>query len=343
MRKVRLLLALSALLVIGCRHCDRDDHHFPPNSTSILDVIVNGPCILVWIPSKPDVITLISPRDADGFHKVYVNSLTEGTDQNVHITLAPDGLEHGTKLPKLPIDPYFPPDFIANSIQWVPSANGYLMTIELPVPKEPIRFMSPAHPVTFENGTQSLQATNFVLEYKVKDFGKISVAPSQQNSTSQRNSTSPLSNVKPLSSSALLEQYAAVCGKADVRQHYYESCSDIRNLLEQCAGAKTKVLFFGVGIPLEKQIKMERGQSEAHAAKFFNLMLESFPDLANKRLLVPGKQDDQRGPSGSRPMLMEISFRPTAPRPRLLPANAFTAVIDCKAGNIIVTAATIKQ
>lgn len=340
MRKVRVLLVLSVLLVVGCRHCDRDDHHFPPDSPSIFKMIVDGPWILVYVPSRPDVIFLVSPRDAEGLHRFYLNDLTKGTDQNVHLILAADGLEHGTKLS---IDPYFPPDFIAKSIQW--DQKDYLVTIELPLP-EKISFMSPLHPVTFKNGTQSFQATNFVLEYKVKDFSKISVASSQPNSTSQRSSISPLNNVKPLSSSALLEQYAAVCGKADVRQKYYESCSDIRNLLEQGTGAKTKVFFFGVGIPLDKEIMMSPEQTEAHAVNFFNLMLQSFPDLIDKKQLAPKYEVDPKGNGSPTPMLMETSFSSTTPhrQPRLVPVNAFfTAVIDCKAGNIIVTAQTIKQ
>jgi hypothetical protein len=41
-------------------------------------------------------------------------------------------------------------------------------------------------------------------------------------------------------------------------------------------------------------------------------------------------------------MLMKTSFRPTATYPpvRPVPVNAYTAVIDCKAGNVIVTANT---
>lgn len=324
MRKVRFLLALSALLVLGCRHNDGDHHHYPPDSPSLLDVIVNGPCMLVWIPSRPDVITLISPRDTDGFHKVYLNSLTEGTNQNVHIDLTSDGLEHGKKLS---IDPYFPPDFIVESGRWVPPPTGYLVTIELPLP-EKTTFVSPLHPVIFENGTQSFQATNFVLEYKVTDSGKIHATSHGSNS------------VSPLSSSALLEQYAAVCGKTNVRQKYYESCSDIRNLLEQCGGAKTKVLFFGVGIPLDEQMKLTSDQAEAHAVEFFNLMLESFPSLKGKRLRVPEKQYNPKGSAGSGAMLMKVSFRQAAPHPQLnpVPVNAMTAVIDCKAGNVIVKA-----
>lgn len=329
MRKAHLLLALSTLLIIGCRHIDRDDHRCPPDLTSILDVIVNGPYTLVWTPSRPDVITLISPRDADGLHRFYFNNLTDGTDQNVHIALGTDGLKAGAKL----IDPYFPPDFIADTAVWKRPTErdpqkDYLVTIELPLP-EKVTFVSPLHPVTFANGTQSFQATNFVLEYKVTDFGKI-------HATSDGSSS-----VSPLSSSALLEQYAALCGKADVRQKYYESCSDIRNLLEQCARAKTKVFFLGVGIPLKKQIKMSHEEGEAHAVNFFNLMLQSFSDLEGKRLIVPENQYNPKVFDRST-ALMKASFRVTPSHPQLhpVPVNAFTAVIDCKAGNLIVTAKT---
>jgi hypothetical protein len=332
MKKVHLLLALSTFLVIGCRHTDRDDHRYPPNSTTTLDVIVNGPYTLVWIPSRPDVITLISPRDADGLHKFYLNDLTEGTDQNVHITLEADGLKVGKKLP---IDPYFPPDFIAETDVWKRPPEGdpqkdYLVTIELPVPQK-ITFVSPLHPVTFEkNRMQSFQATNFVLEYQVAEFGRIRAKSRQRNS------------IPPLSSSDLQKKYNDLCEIPENGKYFYESCANLRNLLEQCAGKKTAVLFFGVGIPLETQLEYVRKYpnfAAVHAVSFFNLMLQSFPNLADKRLAMKDEVDPRRS-DGSTVMLMETSFRPAAPRSRLLPVNAFTAVIDCKAGNLIVTAKT---
>ena len=128
-----------------------------------------------------------------------------------------------------------------------------------------------------------------------------------------------------------------MCEQPEIGKKYYESCANLRNLLEQCAATKTKVLFFGVGIPLEKQIAMLPEKAEAHAVRFFNLMLQSFPDLTDKRLKQKSEVDP-KGSGDSTAMLMETSFRPTAPRPRLhpVPVNAFTAVIDCKAGNLIV-------
>jgi|GEM_PF-2871451 len=327
MRKVHLLLALSTLLVIGCRHTDRDDHRYPPNSTTTLKVVLNGPYVIVWTQSRPDVITVFSPRDNQGLHKFYSNNLTEGVDQNVHLRLAAEGLKPAAKLS---IDPYFPQDFVVQTDVWQRPPKGdpgkdYLVTIELPLP-EKITFISPLHPVTFENGTQSYQATNFVLEYQVTDLGKI-------------RATHGSNSVSPQSSSDLQKQYDVLCGDAKNRK-YYESCANLRNLLEQGAGAKTAVFFFGVGIPLEVQREKPLAFIEAHAIDFFNnAILQSFPKWTGPRLAPKGAFAPQ-GPDSSKPMLMETSFRAAAPPPlRLLPV---TAVIDCKAGNLIVTAKTTK-
>jgi len=326
MKKACFLLVLSALLVSGCRHFDHDDRHYPPDSTTTLDVIINGPWILVWTPSKPDVITLISPRDNQGLHKFYSNDLIEGVNQNVHLKLGADGLK---RVAKLSIDRDFPPYFVVNTKVWqLPRKDeDYLVTIELPLPEE-ITFMSPLHPVTLTGGTPSFQATNFVLKYKVTDSGKI-------------RATDGSNSLSPLSSSDLQKKYNDLCEKPENRKHFYESCANLRNLLEQYVGAKTKVLFFGVGIPLEKQIKMQPEDIEAHAVDFFNNAIQkSFPNWPGPRLAPKGAFAPQ-GSDGSRPMLMEISFRSGAPYlPRLLPV---TAVIDCKAGNVIVTAETTQQ
>lgn len=329
MRKVRFLLVLSALLVSGCRHIDHDDHHYPPDSTATLKVILNGPYVLVWAKDRPNVITVFSPRDHQDLHKFYSNSLSEGVNQNVHLRLAADGLAPAQNLL---IDPYFPKDFIVNTPVWQLPRKGapdYLVTIELPLP-EKITFMSPLHEVIFddETHTQSFQATSFILEYKVTDSGKIRAFHGSDS-------------LRPLSSSDLQKQYEGLCADPENRK-YYESCANLRNLLKQCAGAKTVVLFFGVGIPLEEQRKYvlkDPNYAEAHAVDFFNNVIpQSFPGWTGPRLALKGAFPPQN-PSGSPPMLMETSFRPTAPYPRSVPVNAFfTAVIDCKAGNVIVNA-----
>jgi hypothetical protein len=314
MRKAHLLLALSVLLVISIVITLIICWVRPHESMTTLKVVFNGPFVLVRTQSKPDVITLFSPRDPH--HKFYSNNLKEGTSQEVHIALDAEGLKSGKDLL---VDQYYPRDFIMQTDVW-DSTKEHLATIELPLPERITFVPGRLHSVTFENGQRSLQVTNFVLEYKVTDLGKIHFK------------SSGLNGVSPLSSSELQAQFAALCGQMDPREEGYESCIDIRNLLEECAGAKTKVLFFGVGVPYGMQY-----DKESHAVEFFNLMLESFPNLKGKRLINPANPYDRRGPGSPTTMLMETSFRPAAPRPRLLPV---TAVIDCKAGNLIVTAKT---
>jgi hypothetical protein len=279
------------------------------------------------------MITVFSPRDNQGLHRFYSNDLKEGKDQNVHITVAVDGRKPAANLPDLPIDPYFPPDFVVNTEVWQRPPKGdpgkdYLVTIELPLP-EKITYMSPLHPVTFEDGTQGYQATTLVLEYRITDFGKIRASDGSHS-------------VSPLSSSDLQKKYNDLCEDPEIGKKYYEGCANVRNMLEQCAGAKTALFFFGVGISPEEIRKHPYGYADDHAVDFFNnVILRSFPKWTGKRLAPKGAFAPQ-GSDGSRPMLMETSFRPDAPHPRLLPVNALTAVIDCKAGNLIVTAQTTR-
>lgn len=333
MKRVHFLLVLSIVLfisiVIILIICLRPSHE----STTTLKVVLNGPTILVQAKKeKPNVITVFSPRDH--LHEFYFNDpLAEGRDQPVHISVAAEGLKPASAESALSIDPYFPRDFIANTDIWQRPKAGpedYLMTVELPLPDK-ITFMSPLHPVTFENGKDSYIAGNFVLEYRVTDFGKV-YADSKE-----------LGRLRPVSSSDLQKKFETLCQKPEA-EDYYDGCANMRNLLEQCAGAHAGVFFFGVGIPWDTQAKMlkehKRDQLEAHAIEFFNLMLKSFPNLKGKQLAPKGTVPP-RGYGGNSAMLMEASFRPAAlPRPRLLPV---TAVIDCKAGNAIVNAQTTQQ
>jgi hypothetical protein len=327
MRKVRFLLALSILLVISIVIILIICLRHSPDSTTTLKVVLNGPFVIVREKSRPDMITVFSPRDNQGWHRFYSNDLKEGKDQNVHITVAVDGRKPAANLPDLPIDPYFPLDFVANTEVWQRPPKGdpgkdYLVTIELPLP-EKITYMSPLHPVTFEDGTQGYQATTLVLEYRITDFGKIRASDGSHS-------------VSPLSSSDLQKKYNELC-EDEIGKKYYEGCANVRNMLEQCAGAKTALFFFGVGISPEEMRKHPYGYAEDHAVDFFNnVILQSFPKWTGKRLAPKGAYAPQ-GSSGSNAMLMETSFRPTAPRPRL---RLVTAVIDCKAGNLIVTANT---
>ncbi|HET9164821.1 MAG TPA: hypothetical protein VFP11_02410, partial [Candidatus Angelobacter sp.] len=288
-----------------------------------LKVVFNGPFVVVREESRPNMITVFSPRDNQGLHRFYSNDLKEGKDQNVHITVAVDGRKPAANLPDLPIDPYFPPDFVANTEVWQRPPKGdpgkdYLVTIELPLP-EKITYMSPLHPVTFEDGTQGYQATTLVLEYRITDFGKIHASDGSHS-------------VSPLSTSDLQKKYNDLCEDPEIGKRYYEGCANVRNMLEQCAGAKTALFFFGVGISPEEMRKHPPGYADDHAVDFFNnVILQSFPKWTGKRLAPKGAYAPQ-GSGGSTAMLMETSFTPAAPRPQL---RLVTAVIDCKAGNVI--------
>jgi hypothetical protein len=326
MRKVHLLLALSTLLVISIVIILIICWRRPHESMTTLKVVLNGPYVVVREKSRPDMITVFSPRDNQGLHRFYFNDLKKGEDQNVHFTVAVDGRKPTANLPDLPIDPYFPRDFVANTEVWQrpkgDPGKDYLVTIELPLP-EKITYMSPLHPVTFEDGTQGYQATTLVLEYRIT--GKIRASDGSHS-------------VSPLSSSDLQKKYNDLCEDPEIGKRYYEGCANVRNMLEQCAGAKTALFFFGVGISPEEIRKYPDGYADDHAVDFFNnVILQSFPKWTGKRLAPKGAYAPH-GSGGSTAMLMEASFRPAAPRPPRL--RLVTAVIDCKAGNLIVTAQT---
>lgn len=344
MRKARFLLALSIVLVISIVIILIICLYRPHEPTTTLKVVLIGPYVLVWSPSHPNMITAFSPRDPKGLdgqtlHRFYANNLLpdDGINQNVHVTLKSGGLRPAAKLS---VDPYYPKAFIVDTEKWA-DKNDYLVKIELPLP-EKITFASPLSPVTLDNGARRFMATNFILEYRVTDPGKIEAKSDE------------LGRLLPLPSSDLLRQYEILCQKPGVQQHYdyQESCASMRNLLEKSAESSTALFVFGVGIPLTKQINMTTEEVYAHAADFFNnFMLQSFPKWNGPRLssrgpyipegtdsLTPMLKGAHGVPQGSTAMLMETSYRPAAPHPPLL--LPVTAVIDCKAGNVIVTAQT---
>ena len=318
MKKVYTLLAVPVLLGISmlsaCRH--RDDRHDPDTPPATIKVLINGPFAIVRPKTDPSKIIVFTPRDPHGIHVFYVNDLANSHDggKNYHFTLLPDGVKAASSLT---VDPYLA-DFTAEIAEW--KDDEYFVRIELPVP-EKITFAPPLNPVTFENGSRGYMATNFVLEYRMTEPEKVNVK------------SPDLGGVHPLKISELQEQYAKLCGMADVGKRFHDSCIEIRNMLEQCAGPKSKVLFFGVGLPLEKQSKLNYYEESEHAVYFFNeVLLKSFPNLTHKRL-APLENRGQPATGGPRGMLMQASLKLPVPHMRPLPVSA---VIDCKAGGIIV-------
>jgi hypothetical protein len=319
MTKVRspltVLILLFVVFLSACHHHQEGHHPVPPPLTT-LKVPLNGPWGILLRKSAPGSILVFSPRDPQDIHRLYVNNLEEWKDQqqNYGFKLQPDGLKPAT-FPS--IDPYLA-DFNLQTDEWVP--EKYFVTIELPVPDK-ITFAPPLHPVYFESdGAKAYMATNFILEYQVTDRDKIQLVSPQ------------LGKLRPLSSSELQEQYGKLCDKPEVGKRYHNSCIEMRNLLEQCAGNRTSVFFFGVGTPMDKQSAMAEGKAEEHAKHFFNeVLLRSFPHLKGKRLgVVPIEKEYTTRTNG---YLVPISLKLPVPRQPML---NMSAVIDCKAGGVIV-------
>jgi len=320
MKKIHFLLAVPVLLGISmlnaCRHHD-EGHRYAPPLAGTLKVVINGPVAIVLQKSNPSRIVVFTPRDPQGKHALYVNDLEHGQDKqkNYHFKLLPDGLK-AAATPS--IDPYLA-DFTAQTDLW--KQEEYFVTVELPIPTK-ITFAPPLHSINFENGTAGYMATNFVLEYQVTEPGRVKMDSRE------------LSSVHPLATSELQEQYVKLCGGAAAGTRFHDSCIEIRNLLAQCAGSQNSVFFLGVGMPLADQAKMNRDEEDYHAVHFFNdVLLRSFPHLTSKRL-APAGTPGREGTGGPRGMLMQASLKLPVSRIRALPVSA---VIDCKAGGLIVT------
>jgi|SRR5882724_454706 len=319
MKKFYVLLAVPILVGISmlsaCRH--RDDEHSSATPPATLKVVINGPFAIVRQKSDPSKIVVFTPRDPQGIHVFYVNDLEHSCDmqKNYHFKLLSEGMKAAASPA---IDPYLA-DFTAETDLW--NREDYFVTIELPVPSK-ITFAPPLHPVKFENGTAGYMTTNFVLEYQVAEPGRVRLVSPELN------------GVHPLATSELQEQYAKLCSGAAAGEHFHDSCIEIRNLLAQCAGLRAKVFFFGAGMPLTKQTKMSYAEETYHAVHFFNeVFLKSFPHLTSKKLFSAEKSG-QEGTDGPRAMLMQASLKLPVSRIRALPVSA---VIDCKAGGIIVS------
>jgi hypothetical protein len=313
-----VLIVLAISMLSACRHHHEGRFPVTPHPPT-LKIIFNGPFAIMLKKNDPSRIIAFTPRDPKNVHEFYINDLEQSQDKkkNYFIKVTSDGLKPASTSPA--IDPYLA-DFTAKTDLW--SREEYFVTIELPVP-DTITFAPPMKQVTFEDGTTGYMSTNYVLEYRVAGPSRIrAVSPG-------------LKDLRPLSPSTLLKQFEALCG-GEWHDRFHDSCIEMRNLLAQCSGANTSVLFFGVGIPVTQHIKMSKDEAEDHAVTFFNdVLLRSFPHLAGKRLRstttpAPGRGDSPHA------MLVPAVFRGPSTGFRLLPVSGYSAVIDCKAGGIIV-------
>ena len=311
-----VLIVLAISMLSACRH-----HHEgrPPATPQTLTSIVflNGPFAIVLRKDDPSRIIAFTPRDPHNAHEFYINDLEQNQDnkKNYVINVMSDGLKPASTSPA--IDPYLS-DFTVKTDQW--SREEYFVQIDLPAPDR-ITFAPPTQQVYFEDGTTGYMSTNFVLEYRVAEPGRI-------------RAVSGLKELRPLASSTLLKQFEGLCN-GGWRDQFHDSCIEMRNLLAKYSGANTSMFFFGVGIPVTRHIKMEKADREDHAITFFNdVLLKSFPNLGRKRIRFKPTPGPGRGDSPS--MLKQVVFRgPSAGFP-LLPVSGYSAVIDCKAGGIIV-------
>ena len=246
MKKVHSLFAMLILLGIStlsaCRH-HPEGHHPATPQTAGLKILINGPVAIVLKKSDPSKIIVFTPRD--DMHEIYINDVATSQDRtkNYHFKLLPDGLKTASVAPR--IDQYLA-DFTAETDVW--KSEDYFVTIELPAP-DTITFAPPLKWVNFENGGGGYMSTNYILEYRVTDPGKIRVVSPE------------LSTTRPIFSAELQKQYADFCS-SPAGSGFHDSCIEMRNLLANNAGANTRVFFFGIGVPVPKHSAMSMSARE---------------------------------------------------------------------------------
>jgi hypothetical protein len=309
------LIVLIICVLSACRH-NTGNKHLPP-STGTLKVILNGPFAIVLKSNDPSRIIVFTPRDPQDKHQFYFNDLQTDLDRekNYHFTLLPAGLQRYSRPPML--DPGLA-DFNAETDLW--QREEYFVTIELPAP-DVITFAPPAQPVIFTNGNHGSMPLNHILEYRQANIAKITLTSLE------------LPDARPISASELEKQFAQLCGSPQVQGVHGDSCSEMRKLLSQASGA-TSTLFFGVGFPLKAESAMNAVKDDSHAISFFNevLLKRSFPHLLNKELASLPPSQDAASVSGR---LVPVTLSNQPEHGRFLPVFQ-SAVIDCKAGGIVV-------
>ncbi len=335
MNRRHLLQAMVTVPVVGalggCRHDYHSHRPSPPSRGGTLLVILQGPFALVLGTKNHYRITAFVPFDDDGKHEFHFGdphssaALGEGETGNRHryqFTLPEDHLEISERPRHIDAGFY---DFKLHTGDWAPSPSEYFVALDLPAP-DIITFVPPATPVTMVGPRLAMMPTNYVLEYRVREFDEIRKV---------RMHSPQLGDKESLSCSDLLAQYEGYWHEMEKSHPESRQRKSMEAKLNECANFHVSVFFLSVGLPYSSPSFTT--DAPAHALAFFNRkLLASFPnapDRENRYLLnVDVKPCEPAGSGKHLPMLMPAAQRSPKPQPRLVPVSSAD---DCRAGGII--------
>jgi hypothetical protein len=323
MNRRNLMKAMLTLPVAGalggCRE-KPEGGSSSPASQGTLRIVLHGPFALVLNRTKPSRIKAFVPFDAEKERQHLFSYPTpkdvvgkESDHSSFHFELSTDGLEVNQRLPY--VDHGFD-DFKIHTGEFEPMPKAYFVTIDLPAP-EVITFPTGEYAfvnVRFVTGKTAAMPLNQVLEYRVRDLGKVRIESKE------------LGSLPALSYSDVRQKYQQADQKKMTSPH-----GSVRH--EYMGGTDTDIrtYFFGVGLPSETP---ETVQAE-HAIRFFNnRLLASFPnspDAATRRLAAVGVSLCQTTRSDSSGVVPAALTYPM-PEPRL---RMVTATDDCRLGGLI--------
>jgi hypothetical protein len=326
MNRRNLMKAMFTLPVVGalggCR--EKSEGGSPsPAAEGTLRIVLHGPFALVLYASNPARIKAFVPFDEE---KQRQHVFRYPTPQNVvgkesdhssyRFELSPDGLEVNHRLPY--VDHGFD-DFKIQTGEWEPAPKDYFVTIDLPAP-EFITF--PAGEKAFENvrftsGKTAAMPLNQVLEYRVRELGKV------------RMNSKELGSLPALTYSDVRQKYKEADQKKAAERD--QPASPHGSVRGEYMGSDTELgtFFFGVGLPRDSAAESD------HAVRFFNTrLLGSFPkspDAQARRLAAVGVSLCQTTRSNSSEIVPAALTYPL-PQPSL---RLVTSADDCQLGGLI--------
>ena len=239
----------------------------------------------------------------------------ESDHTSFHFELSPEGLEVNKRMPY--VDHGFD-DFRIHTGEWEPAPRDYFVAIDLPAP-EVITYPTGENAVEnvrFAGGKTAAMPLNQILEYRVRDLGKV------------RMHSKELGSSAPLSYADVRQKYQ----EADQKKQPAASPGSVKR--EYTGGSDNKIhtFFFGVGLPDEQ---MAEPATVDHAVRFFNnRLLGSFPkspDANARRLAAVGVSPCQTTRSNSSDIVPAALTYPMFQPPLRL----VTSADDCRLGGLI--------
>jgi hypothetical protein len=327
MNRRNLMKAMLTLPLVGalggCREKRSGDS---AASQGTLRIVLHGPFALVLYGAPARIKAFVPFDDEKQRRHVFryptpKDSVAKESDHtSFHFELPPEGLEVNQRLPY--VDHGFD-DFKIHTGEWEPTPRDYFVAIDLPAP-EFITFPTGENAfvnVRFLSGKTAAMPLNQVLEYRVRDLGKV------------RMHSRELGSLPPLSYADVRQKYQEADQKqtAEHNQPAYPHGS-VRREYTRGLDKEIHTFFFGVGLQDEQ---MAEPAATDHAVSFFNnRLLGSFPkspDAGARRLAAVGVSLCQTSRGNSSEIapaaLTYPMFQP--------PLRLVTSADECRLGGLI--------